>query len=369
MGLRKMPSHLKLRRMKTFVALSLFIMLQSPSRAAIVPSKSIYAFLDIFNSKNFLQEDGLVEVRATEFDKDGNLKKSKKKVSVPQADYVKFTTQASSVFQVIPTKPAKDDYLYQGTAFTIGHNLLLTNHHVLSRDFSNFNKCDTFQIKDNSNKFHRCHKVHFCSDKEDVCLIEISAQKSIGPPLKISNKWLPSSDTTPINAIGNSQGHGIHFSQARGLKRNQNHYTFYAAIRDGNSGGPILNQEGEVIGIVRTESKMKLEGSSENYLGILDVQKALVNEPASLAAFNLALKESGYNHLTTKDSHYFNLQVIEKMLASDAQSLASYQRAVIKAGGSVHNNAAASVVLIRLIREALVDDPETLENFNQSVLE
>lgn len=299
--------------MRYFTLLFLILSFQAYAvRPSINPGRSIYSFIDIFHKKTKILDDSEVEVYSTSYDASGKLlPKKKNKSTIPRDEFEKLRKQASAVFQSIPSKGTRvgsEEWFFYGTAFHIGESLVLTNNHVLSRDFSNTTKCDGFRLKDNDGHFYSCKKVHYCHREEDLCLIEMDDRSSgflfntkkisfsLLPTLKISNFSEPDDSHLPVTAIGNSQGHGIHVSIGRGIKSKRNGYDIYAALRDGNSGGPAIGPDGTVIGIVRTESHEKV-------------------------------------------------------------------------GPNVSNNAVKMTKVIELIRDALREDQETLEKFNRAVIE
>ena len=82
-------------------------------------------------------------------------------------------------------------------------------------------------------------------------------------PLKLNfNKVdeIKSRDDT-FTVIGNSGGHGLQASSGKGLNILQDSFPrlliTYATVLQGNSGGPLFNQNYEVVGIVISESRNK----------------------------------------------------------------------------------------------------------------
>lgn len=292
--------------MKLLLLPLIFLTLQNSSATSIVPEKSIYSFLNIFHKKNRVLEDGTAQVLATRYNRTGDLLPgSHSRLILPAGDYERLRSQAQAVFRALPGS-RKEVF---GTAFHIGDSLILTNHHVLSQNFSNFTHCDSLQIKDQEGNTFKCAKVHFCHKAEDVCLIELAPRKtgvvfnrgedsfSTRPALKLVNRRPMDSEEAIVTVIGNSQGHGIHVSVGTGIKRRYTGFNFYAAIRDGNSGGPVINDFGEVIGIARRESKDPTVGtdaynnavSSDVLIGL--IRQALENDPETLERFNLSVIE------------------------------------------------------------------------------
>lgn len=299
--------------MKQLGFLLLFISLPLlAARPSINPERSVYTFIDIFHSGTKILDTGDVEVFSTAYDKTGKLQPRKKiKSTIAGSDFERLRTQASAVLQSIPTKGTRVDgeqWFFYGTAFHIGESLVLTNNHVLSRDFSNVSECDGFRLKDNDGHYFHCAQVHYCNRAEDLCLIEMGPRtsgflfntKKISfaelPSLKISNRSLPASEETLITAIGNSQGHGIHVSVGSGVRPKANGYDIYAALRDGNSGGPAIGPDGSVIGIVRTETKVKVGPEASNnavkMTKVIElIREALAGDPETLEKFNRAVIE------------------------------------------------------------------------------
>lgn len=364
----------------TFIALFFIASLQVQS--SIIPERSYYSFLDIFNPKNKLISPNAL-IKATSYDQNGDLIPSMKlNVQVPLVNFQSYKAQASAVFEVIPSAPAKDDVLYMGTAFHIGNNLVLTNNHVLSRDFTNTTTCDHFRIKNHEGNFFSCKKVHYCHPGEDLCLIELAPRKTgfFGrgpeeevadlPSLKLNPRIQQSNDNAVITAIGNSQGYGIHLSVARGLKRMGSALTFYCALRDGNSGGPILNDWGQVIGLVRTESKyVKLEGGKNSKVQIMALQNVLQSDPGLLSVINDAIEAAGGRAQNPRSGDIVYIEKVRARLQSQPAALEAFQRGLELVGAVGENHAASAVAIVALIRSALQNDPETLRKFNQSVLE
>ncbi|WP_408096072.1 serine protease [Peredibacter sp. HCB2-198] len=283
---------------------------------SVVPPRVVYPNLNIFEkAKN--NDDGTVTVKAVSYDEFGRFTKNDSKVTLSAEQYETFKTLSMPVFRMIPDPNYPNGEDRQGTAFSIGENLVLTNNHVLDREFKNTTSCADFQVKNNEGHTFDCKKVHFCHVKEDVCLIEmrpttirkkdcafcrsekIEVSLADGPSLKLKAHYSPlDPDKEVTTAIGNSGAWGIHISQGRGIGRNKYGLLFWAPIRGGNSGGPLLNDENLVIGIVKAETPAK-RSQFTNFVyniatdseTIIKVMREGIKDPETLEKFNRSVVE------------------------------------------------------------------------------
>lgn len=300
--------------MKTAFLLGLITFSAQGHPTSINPEKIVTPLLDIFSSKNKKLSETEMEVRVTTYNKDGDLSKGKGKIILTPQRFQEIKKKSLPVFQMIPNESSMDadGKLYKGTAFHIGENLILTNLHVLSHDRSNSTECRGFELHDNlTRKVFPCKKVHFCSHEHDVCLIEMSpvkvclnffCSKSEEMNLKdqVSLKLLPHPEMnlkareSVLTAIGNSMGLGIHYSEGRGMQLTGDNIYFFAPIRSGNSGGPLLNEKGEVIGVVKQETGEKVGENAFNVATNIEtviglVREELANDEETLKKFDSAV--------------------------------------------------------------------------------
>jgi hypothetical protein len=285
---------------------------------SINPERLITPLLDIFSIKNRQLPGDNFEVRVSEYDKYGDIRRGKKTHIMTKRNYEKAKLQSSAVFEMIPEEGHQSngsEDVHLGTAFHIGENLVLTNHHVLSPDRSNLNQCDRFALHTSDRKWKfSCKKVHHCDEELDVCLVEMrparqclnffctkeeNYQLKDGPSLKLKKE--PSLeheqiDKVVMTAIGNTMGMGIHYSQGKGLRFLGNRLFFYAPLRTGNSGGPLIGEDGLVWGVVKQESKDTVSENAFNVAAstsevIKIMKKNLSNDEVTLNKFNHAIQE------------------------------------------------------------------------------
>lgn len=291
--------------MKFFLVL---LLIQTAYAASVVPDRVITPPLDIYSFLNNESSPGTMSVRQLKISETGDLIQSDELLRMTKPFYDSFRGMADAVYEV-------RNGGNEASAVHIGHNLVLTNHHVLT----NMNRwpmnCKTFQIKDKDSDLNFfCKKVHFCSLEHDVCIVEMfhiikttrpcyrcqkeSKQIAMGASLKLASK-IDYDDMAITTAIGNTLGLGIHASQGVGLRFFDPDIAFYAPTATGNSGGALLNSNGFLIGIVKSGTILKISndpimafnmaiGSAK----IIElVQGALRNDLATLEKFNQAITE------------------------------------------------------------------------------
>ena len=192
------------------------------------------------------------------------------KETVIEKEYVPQTTQeekiieavkqvSPSVVSIIVTKdlPFIKQYYGGGTGFIISEDgMVLTNKHVVSDK-----EADYTILTNEGEKFSA--EVLARDPIKDLAIIKIDTQKKFRP-LKLGDSDKLQTGQTVI-AIGNALGefrNTVSTGVVSGLERNiiatgtwgeleilENVIQTDAAINRGNSGGPLLNLKGEVIGI------------------------------------------------------------------------------------------------------------------------
>jgi hypothetical protein len=298
--------------MKVTLALLIALGVSNIFALSIVPDRVVTPLLDVFNGRNKIEGDSM-RVMVTTYDSSGRLKKNGSSTLIGKTRFENIKGLSIAVFRAQLRTSA-------GTAFHIGRNLVLTNLHVLSPDMNERSGCGSFELKQNDgdDEFD-CKKVHFCNKALDVCLIEMAPIKKtirscffcrgrkeyihMSPALKLrhhSRTGFSESDTEVFSAIGNSSALGIHYSEGRGLRDfGGSDLYFFAPIRPGNSGGPLLNENGEVVGIVKAETMLTVSDdyrrtfnfATKSEHTILRIRLALDNDPETLEKFNEAVIE------------------------------------------------------------------------------
>ena len=302
--------------MKAFITFMLISFKIFASTSSINPERLVTPLLDIFSENHRIINDQIMEVRVSPYSKSGSINKGKDKIQMPTESYLRALKLSRAVYRMIPNESSAeqtDGQFHMGTAFHIGENLVLTNHHVLSPSRVNTTDCGGFQLHGNTNSdVFTCRKVHYCNNEHDVCLIEMNPAKRCknflctksetiqlkdGESLRL--KASPQIDYTRMNdiimsCIGNTMGLGIHFSQGRGLHIVNDKTYFYAPLRTGNSGGPLIGEDGLGWGVVKLESGEKVGSGAYNIAASIEkvialMREQLSNDKITLEKFNRSI--------------------------------------------------------------------------------
>lgn len=156
-----------------------------------------------------------------------------------------------------------------GSGFVIStHGHVLTNQHVVA------NNKDILVIIDGVEYTANVLKVDV---RRDVALLKITDDFN-NPPVEIdanSAEW-----GEQIYVIGTPLDEALDFSISRGIISshreidNKPYYQTDAAVNPGNSGGPVFNDEGNVIGIT-VSGYITKDGGSRNINNIIPIDDAL----------------------------------------------------------------------------------------------
>lgn len=218
------------------------------------------------------------------------------KVEVPQALYTQLSELSRSVYRL---QVREVDQTRFGSAFHIGQNLFLTNAHVLSQDYSNLSSCRGFQLRTpTKDRTIGCAAVHFCQRELDVCLIEMKNSESDARlRLRLVKAFTPDELEKGIyTVIGNTFGEGLRVSQGQSIIVSGSRILTNAPLHKGNSGSPLLNSAGEVVGLIHrfraeTENSWDLGIATSSNAVITTIREALASRPEVLEKFNQAVLE------------------------------------------------------------------------------
>jgi hypothetical protein len=159
--------------------------------------------------------------------------------------------------ELIPYQQRIDKYRSIGTAFSIGGNRYVTASHVFQ--LGSGSQFGPPALRDAAGNVYDIDKVWKFSDREDFVEFSLSQEPKgvgkfeIGPP--------PALDDT-VFAVGNALGEGVVIRDGVFTSETPEEedgewkwVRFSAAASPGNSGGPLIDQAGRVIGVVLRKSE------------------------------------------------------------------------------------------------------------------
>ncbi len=154
-------------------------------------------------------------------------------------------------WHLLPYTIRTDRYLSIGTAFTIGPNEYLTAAHVINGLAGSGYAAPLLRAGDGT--MHEIDQVLKYSGHEDFVLFSVRDPPKVKPLLVEAAPAMNSE----VHAIGNAMGDGVVIRS--GLLTSESPeqqdgrwrwYRFSAAASPGNSGGPLVNSDGRVIGVI-----------------------------------------------------------------------------------------------------------------------
>jgi hypothetical protein len=206
-------------------------------------------------------------------------------VVIPKADNDPLTYEKPLPLDLLPYQERTDKYFSVGTAFSLGNNRYVTAGHVLMVALGDLTGPPA--LRDASGHVYAVDKILKFSLQQDFVMFSLKEQPG--------NAALDTNTKPAVNsvvyAVGNALGTGVVIRDGLYTSDTPEEENgrwkwmrFSAAASPGNSGGPLLDQDGKVIGVVL----MKSANENLNYaLPIGEVLKA----PDNLAVMD---KRSSY---------------------------------------------------------------------------
>lgn len=158
--------------------------------------------------------------------------------------------------ELLPYQERTDKYHSIGTAFAIGHNRYVTAGHVLLAGVGSL--WGPLQLRDAKGQVYAIDKIEKFSLRKDFAVFSLATQPAGDAALAVDAKPVMN---TAVYAVGNALGTGVvirdglYTSDTPEQQDGQWKWMrFSAAASPGNSGGPLLDQAGKVIGVVLMKS-------------------------------------------------------------------------------------------------------------------
>jgi len=206
--------------------------------------------------------------------------------------------------------------LSQGSGFVVtGEGAILTNFHLLSGG-----RIKDVQVKLKDGKVFPVKEIIAVNRNRDVCVIKIEANKLPVFSLGDSDSLVPGQK---VLVIGSPEGYdytisdGL-FSQIRRMY-DMNFLQFSAPVSGGSSGGPLLDMEGKVVGIVSG-------GDSDGQ----NINMAIpINEVKELIQTNFRVNNPEFDKLSSSYAAF--LKAMRARQQGDLNAALKYYKEAVKA--------------------------------------
>ncbi|MCW5208698.1 trypsin-like peptidase domain-containing protein [Desulfobulbus sp. US1] len=191
-------------------------------------------------------------------------------VVTPKLEDKKITYARKLPFEKLDYVERNEKYHSIGTAFFINEKELMTAEHVFGLRYFSLHR--DFFIRDSTGRIYPVDKIRKCSTRRDMVVFDLEEYPEKITPLNF-NRQVEIGDT--VFSAGNALGEGISYragqvasftpEQVYGEWRD---IRFSSPASPGNSGGPLLNTEGEVVGLIIKKTQ------GENYNIAIPISEA-----------------------------------------------------------------------------------------------
>lgn len=177
-------------------------------------------------------------------------------VVLKKPEHDPLTYEKPLPLDLLPFVERNDAYRSIGTAFALGHNTYVTAAHVLGAGVDS--QYGPPQLRGSDNKVHSIDRILKFSMHEDMVVFSLVDDPN---PKGFEVNRTPKLDDTVL-AVGNALGEGVVIRDGLFTSETPEEQDgkwkwirFSAAASPGNSGGPLLDGSGNVIGIVLRKSQ------------------------------------------------------------------------------------------------------------------
>jgi antitoxin component YwqK of YwqJK toxin-antitoxin module len=165
-----------------------------------------------------------------------------------------LATQVRKSLVVVLTQDHEGNVIAQGSGFFFKPGFIATNLHVLKRASQGYVKSLSDGVS------YKISSVVGFDLKHDICVLKLSDVGGVSLPLSTTDVAVGDD----ILVAGNPEGLEASFSKGivSGIRSGSGLIQMDAAISPGSSGGPVVNQHGEVVGIAVSSL---VEGQNLNF--------------------------------------------------------------------------------------------------------
>jgi len=181
-----------------------------------------------------------------------NLQSSVFEVVIPKKENVNITYAKKLPLENLSFKKRNEKFYSIGTAFFINSTELMSAAHVFNLRF--FSLYNDFYIRDKDGLVYKINIIKKYSTVRDMVVFELASYPKLFTPLRFSKKT-KIGDT--VFSVGNAQGEGVSFRAGQVASFTlESEFGKWKDIRftspasPGNSGGPLVNIKGEVVGLI-----------------------------------------------------------------------------------------------------------------------
>jgi len=206
---------------------------------------------------------------------------------------------------------------YSGTGLALSSDgYIVTNYHVVSGKF------DSLYVRDADGNPYKA-KLVYTAPQYDIAILKVDDNQFENlPALPYNFKRAKSDVGEDVFAIGYSEGDSPVFdrgyvSSDNGFKSDSSEYRVSIPVNPGNSGGPLINSKGNIIGIVsgrqtQTEGASYAKKSAYLYKAIQNVPLDSLSHKLSLSNKNTLAGLSPVQQFKKLQDYVFKVEVYEK---------------------------------------------------------
>ncbi len=222
-------------------------------------------------------------------------------VVTPKLEDEKITYARKLPFEKLDYVERIEKYHSIGTAFFINEKELMTAEHVFDLVYFSLHK--EYFIRDREGAIYPVNKVYKCSNRRDMMVFDLKKYPKKINPLSFNRK-VEIGDT--VFSAGNALGEGISYRAGQVASftperayGDWDNIRFSSPASPGNSGGPLLNTEGEVVGLIVRKNQ------SENYNIAVPISEAeKLGGQAEFQARNVTVVIEGTSESLIRDWEY-----------------------------------------------------------------